>query len=84
MLIDFLEESEDGTRFINFKTDDEVIAAVQKGVARREIVKKTHEHVRLDSFLGSISPENFYQNEHTGESNIEGARAANFYIYVRS
>ena len=38
--------------------------------------------VRLDEVLGTIEPKTFYQNEMTGENNIEAARGAIFDLYM--
>jgi hypothetical protein len=39
--------------------------------------------IKIKEIFGGIEPDNFYQNEETGENNILGAKAAiiNLYMY---
>lgn len=46
-------------------------------------MKTTYDSVRLDTLLGSIGPDHFYQNEVTGKSNILSAKATTSYLYVQ-
>ena len=55
---------------------------MQKGVTEFDLFRNDWGWIRLDDVFGTIEPENYYQNEITGESNINAARGAIFDLYL--
>ena len=82
LLIDFAYDRKTNT-YSNekFISDAHLVAYIRQGTTEQPLYRNDRGWIKLDEILGTIVPENFYQNEVTGENNIESARGALLDLY---
>lgn len=83
LLIDFVyDRILDAYSVEGFVSDDHLVARIQQGNTEQMLFRNNLDWIRLSEVLGTIKPDKFYQNESTGQNNIQEARAALFDIYL--
>ena len=80
--LDFVYDSESDSFQLPFKTDEELVKKIQQGKTERALFRNENGVIRISDLFGTIKPENFYQNELTGENNLSEARGAIFVLYL--